>query len=413
VWPFYVDIRITENIGINPQRIVLILILLAEIFTFVKPRIKKYKHLNLTWVLILSFYIFFRFFVGVWYSDSYSIILSAYEIISIFLLAIICAKYLTFHDLAKVGKLFYFLSFYLLIVSLAEYAVKHSLFSFLVTGSGKASLGALVDKSREGFYRVKATFENTLTLMQYILFSYPLSVLYIDSTKKYKKQKRILSSIVHLLLMFLTFSRFGIAMLLLQIMYFFYLHIKKGFYRKSIVVVSVLLIFPVYIVLENKVFDEQDIELGAGATGSFFESSERVAQYVAGYQALKEHPLMGYGVGSAPSTIYEYAQNNSSHKYKLYHAVVDNRFLSIIIESGVLTSFAFLLLFIITIRRCKRLPEKKERMILIFMFCSLLMSLFILSIFTLYSLFFIVMAIINKKIKRVEDEEPYYFSLAY
>src|ERR1700753_1493457 len=198
VWPFYIDFRISTNVGINPQRLLLIIIIFVEIFRFIIDRRKKiYTKLDNTWFLLLLFFIAYRLAVSIILASSYSLVLSLNEIASIFILVLIVVKHFTIDDLPEIGKIFYRISFFLFVLTFYEFVTRKNPFDSLNTGGGNAAVGALREKLRVDYLRAKGTFENPLTLMQYVLLSYPLSMVYIYFRRRNNYRLRLLTTFIH------------------------------------------------------------------------------------------------------------------------------------------------------------------------------------------------------------------------
>ncbi len=402
VWPFYIDIRLSTTVGINPQRLILIILFLFEA---IGGRFKGLNKLNKMWLFVFSLYIFYRLFVGIYYKSSLSIVLSANEILTLYLLSILCAKYLTFADIYRIGRIFYFTAFYLLAIVVLEFVTKRNVFAGINSGIGKAAQGAAITLVREGFDRVKGTFENSLTLMQYLLFSYPLIHLYIKRVASGKRFKNIAVTFAYAIMMAMTLSRFGIALFALEILVIVFFSFRSRLVRVSMVTIGILSIVPFYLVLSSSVFDEK-IQLGTGNAGTLLSSDQRVAQLVAAGAVFVKHPFIGFGLGSAGDTLYEESQQNNT-SYVIYDNSVDDRFVSILVESGIFPCILFFLIFVMSIRKSFMFVRSTEQKMISMIILVIFASLFILSIFTLYPLIFILLSLVNKR-RNIRVQETLY-----
>ncbi|PWV58443.1 O-antigen ligase family protein [Plasticicumulans acidivorans] len=421
VWPFYIDYRILSNLGVNPQRITCFFVVLVFLFMLYSPKVRgkiefvfSVKNVRMFFILI-SGYVFWRLFVGFYVSDTLSVFLSINEIFTVYFIFLITVYSAVSSDNAKnrIIKVIFYSYLLVLLFSWLEWALQYNLFSQFASSESKSAIGATVEKLRGGLLRVKGPFENTLTLMQYVVCIFPLSFFYVRNRSSLFKMAFLFFSIG---VVFLTFSRIGTLIILMQVFMWKWLDIEKSFDKSMRMLINVLKVFMVISVFMFFVFgggeDEfGEYELGADVQGGLFSSSERTGQLINGISAIVENPIVGYGLGNAGKVVKDFSDQGHS-SYSVYHEVVDNRILSIAIESGVFSAILFLLFWlwlIVKIYKSMLSEISVERYMygkaLFLSISAVFVTFFFLSIFTNYSIIFVVaglcvLHLMNKNVVR-------------
>jgi O-antigen ligase len=119
----------------------------------------------------------------------------------------------------------------------------------------------------------------------------------------------------------------------------------------------------------------------------------RIWQFEKGISALMEHPLLGYGVGGGVKLMYP-------------RTSIDNLYLTIVLDTGLTGLFLFILFNYLVFKYSLQNKGIGNKEIYIYISICLILSFFlILSIDTMMSLYYILVAMIlhaNREVKMIK-----------
>ena len=270
------------------------------------------------------------------------------------------------------------------------------MFSQFADPDTRAGLTALMDKTRDGAYRVQSTFEHPLSLSQYLVIIAPLALIFYRSKTWFLLSLTSFSLIV--LAALFTGSRSALVAPLgatLVAVTFLAYHKYKvrgsgagGFIVMLVASISLLLAL---LVLPS-------IILGEGSQSQSASTATRLAQLQNGYIAVKNRPLLGYGPGKASAVIMSTGDTDAGAQ-TIHRETTDNLFLTRVVESGIPSLLLYLMIIFCVIRTGARdvyvedPGERRLRIMLLVSVVSGALTMLILSIFTVLPLLFVVFGI--------------------
>jgi len=219
--------------------------------------------------------------------------------------------------------------------AIIEFIIEYNPLARLANPETNAGYIASMDFYRDETYRSKSTFEHPLTYAQVLAISffsifsiakhtsYRVVLFFLLSFGAYASQSRSI-----LVALFICFLAYGVMWLVV--------HVKNDTANKSLIAVlfSVVLILSFTIVFAVSVGQEGGRDRSSSMT--------RVMQAVVGVHLIAEKPLAGYGNGRAGYLLQE---QTIVPEVKFYTNTIDNYFLSVAIDSGII-GFLFFMLFI-------------------------------------------------------------------
>jgi O-antigen ligase len=391
IWPSYVYFRLSENIGLNPLRVILVIILMFLILHFLGVhRLSKRRFVdNRILFFIIIFYLFFRY-LSAFFSGSYSVSLVLYEHLSN--INILVFTYLVLSGLNNIGKVIKILLFFatvLSVLAIFEHVTKFNIFTILADSSTNAGYTALTDKTRNGFYRSQAIFEHPLSLSQFLAILFPLTFLFF---KKNSIKSFIILSTIIFMGIYVTGSRSAILAIFISAIAFFFLSVKRDNEARERVKVKLFMFFvtlvllPILFTIVSNVagLDSEDSE---GAS-----SRTRVYQMLNGYIAANQSPIFGYGPGNADDTIFEVGLSYPN-AVKLYVPTVDNLFLSSLVESGYIALFLLIALIVTPLIHLVKVQRTNTSKAISCSIISGLVTMTTLSIFTVLPIFYVILGL--------------------
>jgi len=284
------------------------------------------------------------------------------------------------------------------IFGLIEFIKGDLLFKDYLFTVNEYTMSAIIEKTRNGMFRIRSVFSNPLVYAQVLVASIPL-FLYVLKTKKIKIVKLFLLINIGLsyFLLYYTGSRAGLALGLAIPFIFFHLNLyKKPWYRlisKIVFFISVpLFLFYLYSVVGEsfaQVDDLHEQNMRGELDENTLSTLARVLQYKFGMEAIVHSPIIGYGFGEAVKAIIPLK-------------IIDNYYLTILLSTGIVgfAIFAYFLYVIINqgfknIRVYKDVPS----VYLITSFIIMLMYYMVLSIDKANNLLFLIAAMIFVRTK--------------
>lgn len=407
IWPFYIDVRLHENIGINPQR--LVLVLTALFFILVLTTTKGFiRTIGSAWwrnpdgraiFFALSAYTVLRLVSSV-IAGPYSIFIFSNELIAnAFVMLIAGAVY---RDYADARRFVLFLIALGVIVSFYAILERITQQNFLVSFADvntRAGFTAATEKIRNGVYRSQATFEHPLSLVQYLAMIIPLLYLLI---RRFGALVVFPFTVIGSALYF-TGSRSAVIAIFLSIVAMIAIAIhaglreRSGRTKKGTLLTALFLLYGVLLIGGATLINDAVSGDSESHTAS---TTTRVAQINNGLLAIARRPIFGYGPGEASRIIMHVGETESGAD-TIYRETTDNLFLTRAVESGVPSLIALLYLIYkvlkLAIQSSISNPDRKVRVLNIALFGSLLSGvtlMSVLSIFTVLPIFFILMGIL-------------------
>lgn len=418
LWPFYIDVKLMPGVGLNPQRFLSVVFAAIAILIFsVKPEIFYsiyfgYRKRPIFFISLFAYFIWRTISaVAAGAVASYALVL--YEVLTYLLMFI---GFWVFVLAGNNDKQFFSIikwaTITIFIIGLDEYIRGSNIFAGFATNSTRLAITASAI-IREGGIRVKTTFEHPLTLVQYLAITLPL--LLISGKAYYGKLTRLILLMFGASLLVMTKSRSALIFVAIVTGYYYLMLYLSGTRneRKSRYLIF-LFLFIAFLAVSSLVLNVEDELFGR----SLFDSSARVAQLLNGVVAIMASPLWGYGPGiEAGELIYNIASGSGSaaEMWESNATTVDNRYLSIAIESGLPAVVLFIVFSLNAIYKTHGLLIRagrigiKDKYWYSLLGASLscigaLTTMFILSIFTVHSLFFISLSLLVYSSIKLENE---------
>lgn len=179
LWPFYIDIRLQENVGLNPQRIILLLAVVFFLISFFLTRrfsgfVARFWRENYRVMNLMFMYGVFRLIAAA-LAGSYSILTVLNELIgNLFLMFIASLAFRTPESFRRLALYVTVCATGLSLFAIVERLMEYNFFAQFADVSTKAGFTAASEKVRDEFFRVQATFEHPLSLVQYLAMAVPL-----------------------------------------------------------------------------------------------------------------------------------------------------------------------------------------------------------------------------------------------
>jgi O-antigen ligase len=344
LWPGYLDVRFTEKVGLNPQRILTAVLFFLFCYAVIsnryfRERLVDFLKKNRFFSLAIFGYLFLRVVSSV-HAGGSSILFFINELLTNFALFFIC---ISLDIEAKKFRIACFVMVItLFIVSLFgiyEHIFEYNFLRNFISGDNKLSLTALAVKYRSGSYRSQSTFEHPLALTQFIVLLLPFALLSRIGIKNY-----IIIAFgfaFAIMALYFTYSRSGILCLLLTFTLVAFLRLRELKIVKSQrhIYLGLLLLCGLFLVGS---VGAAGYYLSQGSTtGEESSTRARLVQLYNGAKAIKESPLIGYGPGNAAGVLFGIANSPESEE-KMYRESIDNLYLTRAIESGIPAVILFL-----------------------------------------------------------------------
>lgn len=403
LWPFYIDIRLGENIGINPQRILIALITGVFFVGLFIDRTIKYEIVrvaksNKILFLFIFTYLFSRVFSALVNGSAYSLYIVAYEILANFVLFFFALMYVrTPRDIEYVIVAIVTCAFLLSIYGIFEKVFEYNPLPFVTDTNSKALAVAQSEKIRNDVYRIQATFEHPLSLVQFLVLAFPFALFYIRIAERVFLPT-LMAVLIALAIVF-TDSRGGLIAIAVTFAIAAYFKISATSNRERRLIVKLafaVISVPALLLL---------IFLMTFSSSNQSSTNTRAIQLYNGWIAVKQKPLFGYGPGNAGETIYSLSESDSSAK-KIWRQTVDNLFISKSLESGLLAVLSFIALLInplirlssATFESIRHREHKQSGYYVAFIssISSVVLMMLVLSIFTSLPIFFVVFGLAVK-----------------
>lgn len=366
VIPFYLDIRLHENVGLNPQRLLVLGMLgLAALCTLgsegARSRINLSIHNNKNIYMAIAVYLLFRVSSFAANPSQYSFFILLNEVMMNFFILLYSAVFI---DSAKKIKILLFVlivsALYVSVFGIAEGLLSENIFrGFANTATQTGEIAAQI-KMRDGHYRAQSTFEHPLALSQYLIIVMPL-LLVMASNRLWRGVVFFVFLPIFLFGAYLTYARsvfvcIFIAVILasLSIIKLKYLMGASSSIRQAYYALHRFTIFAGFLVLVGAI-----IYLSSGGTDTQQSSTAtRLVQLTNGVMGIKESPLLGHGIGNAKKVIIGIG-NTVSGSDAVWNETIDSYYLGSALDSGLPALFAYIAIFFFAARMMYRISVNK------------------------------------------------------
>lgn len=215
-----------------------------------------------------------------------------------------------------------------------------------------------------GFPRIHSVSVEPLYFANYLLIPISILLVLILSKKKIKLPFNIISTVFILALttlnLILTLSRGGYLALAFLFLLFGIFFTKSLLSPKKIIIIALILVTSLVSAYGFLLFTDRkkNVEIFIKQATTFNDGAgveDRFGTYDEAISMIKEYPILGGGIGN----FGPYATRNPNTEPKDGWAIVNNEFLEIWAEQGIIGLLIFLsLIFIIIIRSIKALTRK-------------------------------------------------------
>lgn len=402
LWPFYIEIRVAESVGLNPQRIWLaILVLFAGFCFLIAPKtrmfvLEKYREHKILFAAC-ALYSMIRLISGV-SNSSVSFFIAAYEVVSnILLMFVAMMSVRTVKDARSVFLALISCGLLVSVYAIFERQFEYNLFSQFADPETRAGFTAIMDKTRDGAYRAQSTFEHPLSLSQFLVIIAPLALIFYRSRRWFLISTAAFCSMV--LAAFFTGSRSALvaplgAVLVAVTVFAYHKYKSKGSGAGgfALMLIATLSLLFSLLVLPSLI-------LGQGSQSQSASTATRFAQMQNGYVAIKNRPILGYGPGGASAVIMRIGDTTAGAQ-TIHRETTDNLFLTRVVESGIPSLVLYLIIIACVMRIGAReiyTEDKSERRLRVLLFLSVVsgaLTMLVLSIFTVLPLLFVMFGVV-------------------
>jgi O-antigen ligase len=407
IWPFYIDLRLHDNVGLNPQRIVLFFaVIFFAVAYFLANGFSRF--LGATWwrnsdgkaiLGVLLVYTVLRSISSA-LAGTYSLLIFVNELISnMFLMVVAGAVFRRYSDAKRFVSVITVCALIVSCYAVIERAVEYNFLVEYADVTTRAGFTAATEKIRDGVYRVQGTFEHPLSLVQYLAMTVPLLYLVF---RKWKALAVPPFLIICAALLY-TGSRSAIVALFLSMVAMLVLttHVRlrsgSGRRNRGLILGSLVALYGVILVgggvlINEAVNGESDSQNASTAT--------RLIQINNGLLAIKQRPIFGFGPGEASRVIMGIGETESGGE-TIFRETTDNLFLTRVVESGIPSVLALIYLIYRVLKlavKCSlQSGDTRSRDFNVAVFGAIVAGvtlMTVLSIFTVLPLFFILMGVV-------------------
>ncbi|MGE8486272.1 MAG: O-antigen ligase family protein [Pseudomonas sp.] len=405
VIPFYLDIRLHENVGLNPQRLLVVGMLgLAALCVLgakgAQNRISLSIHANKKIYMAMAVYLLLRVASFAINPSQYSFFILLNEVLMNFFILFYSAIFVDSVKKIKILLLILIASaLYVSIFGIVEGVISSNVFrTFANTATQTGEIAAQV-KIRDGNYRIQSTFEHPLALSQYLIMIIPLLVIMIGA-KLWRGMALVMFLPLFLVAAYLTYARsvfvclfIAVIIISLSIVKFRYLVGVSTSTRQAYYVMHKFTVFMGVIALVGGV-----LFLSSGGSDTQQSSTAtRLVQLNNGIMGVKEKPLLGHGIGNAKKVIIGIGDTVSGGE-AVWNETIDSYYLGEALDSGLPALFAFVSIFVIASRVMYRMSvdttiNKSMRELALAISASIAAgaaSMSVLSIFTILPILFVL-----------------------
>ena len=246
-----------------------------------------------------------------------------------------------FSDFAKIIDTLIIASLVVTLIVVVESVVQHNLFDTIISDTNWSVDAALLDKSRDDKYRAQGSFGHPIILAQYAVCLLPLAWWRVSQLNGLKK---LLFGIAIVGLgadVFLTNTRSGIGLLVIALFVLGVWNMILWWKRNNQQLVKMLIAVQLggaAIVLLGLMLRFMSNLLGGRTQEESMSSYHRVQMWHAAIPKIMESPLSGYGPTNAMTNV-----GFVGHFGNLF---MDNYFLLLSLESGLIATFLLVIIFL-------------------------------------------------------------------
>lgn len=394
IWPSYAVVVDESGLGVNPQRIMILIastvwishIVLStsyrdSLLGIIRP------HQKLWWAILAFFAIGIISGTFSTFDSRQATVAALNQFLFIPISALLVLTY--FHTAEEAKKVLFLLVSLALIVELAgikEWMDQEHLLVRYVDPTNEYAAKILEGRFRGDDYRITTVFDNPLTYAQFLVFIFPIGLYFLlHGQTLLVRSISLLQVLLTPLNLAATGSRAGLALFILSVLMLGILFTKAIKNQNKIKINLVLFVIAFVILLATGIGEA--IWTGENEEG-LASSKARIYQLEKGIDAIQDSPLLGHGVYQA------------LNYYKAVEST-DNYYLSAATERG-LAGLAIYLYFHITIirmlKKCAPREDRTDTVILGKFFLASFFTLFafelVLSLVEIFSFAYIALAML-------------------
>lgn len=422
--PFYIDIRVHENAGINIQRIFVSIIFLLTILIIISQhsshrRIHATYKQNKTIAKLAVIFVMLRIAAAIKNPASYGYMILANELMMNLFIMFFCSTFFTTKkQISTCASLILFSAIIVSLFSIFENIIQQNPLTSLANTNTTAGEIASQIKFRDGNYRSQGTFEHPLSLAQFILISAPL--LFTWTVSKKLTPIALAALAVLLIASYLTYSRtiyVGLLAATLVILHINLKNKKSGLASKSTrrLISFSQALFTVGSALTALAVVYMLVTGGSDAQQS--SSATRLFQLYNGWIGIQQDPALGHGLGTSQSVITGIGQSIAGSE-TIWNETIDNYMLGVALDSGIPSLAALISILVLALKKALEIAtsprsSNRARVLSTALTASLLagfISMFVLSIFTILPMIFTIVGLICalSRIEALEHEQKKY-----
>lgn len=241
-------------------------------------------------------------------------------------------------DVEKCLKAIVFSALMVSVIALVESIIKKNLFASWVPLSSEYAMWATMERIRDGQYRVQATFDNPLLLVDYLVFVLPVAVYGAIYYKEWMIRLMHISALVLIpLALIRTGSRSAYLALALQMgLVLCVVLLRRVIFARRSYLSFLMLVVVVVLPLLAIPFIGDILSVSGRSAEQAMSTSARVSMLRNAFNSLLNGNIFGVGFGGAPEAAGVVNWAGGSMGY-----VLDNYFITILMDSGVLALLIF------------------------------------------------------------------------
>ncbi|MBU1215143.1 MAG: O-antigen ligase family protein [Gammaproteobacteria bacterium] len=337
LWPAYVAFLIPGAGGVNPQRILSLLLIVAWIIQMVqmpsmRSRLLEVMNENRAVFLSAAIYFMFGIITAIISSaqpaksmSSAVITFISYPMIMIFVISY-------FSKRKEIIQLFFtiiILAISTEIIGIAEWMNGGNIFAIFIDPVSDIAEQMMQGAYRDEAYRIQSTFTNPLSFAEFLLLVMPIS-LYFIRPRQCGVAIRLFAAIqivLGMLCIYLTASRASILLVVMMISFLLGWSFRNKVSKTAVVMSTSLVVLLVAAIVPWGAL----ITYVVGDASTINSTLGRLYQLQAGIPAVLSSPLWGYGLGQGVNFVAPLV-------------AIDNYYLTVALETG-LTGLLLLLAF--------------------------------------------------------------------
>lgn len=403
VVPFYLDIRLHENVGLNPQRLMVVGMLGLTALCIpgskgARNKIRLSIYHNKKIYSAIAIYLLLRVVSFVANPSQYSFFILLNEVLMNFFILFYSAVFVDSPKKIKTLLLILIVSaLYVSVFGVFEGVMSSNIFrAFANTSTQTGEIAAQI-KMRDGNYRVQSTFEHPLALSQYLIVVIPL-LLVMASNKLWRSMALVIFLPLFLMAAYLTYARsvfvclfIAVILVILSRIKFKYLTSMSLSTKQVYFAMHKFTVFMGFVVLVGGI-----IFLSSGGSDTQQSSTAtRLVQLNNGIMGIKENPILGHGIGNAKKVIIGIGDTVSGSE-TVWNETIDSYYLAGALDSGLPALLVYISIFVIAVRATYRISlnnsvTKSARELALAISASIAAgaaSMSVLSIFTILPILF-------------------------